>query len=546
MQSRGALASTAVIVALLILGLYFAWPVSLGGSTAYIVTHGTSMEPRFHTGDLAIMRVSSQYHVGDIVAYHSDALHTVVMHRIVKIQNGLYTFKGDNNSWLDPDPVTKNELIGSLSRQIKGGGVWLHRARSVVPIAVGLILILAAIAITTGRKSPSERPRHGSRRENAPTSLTTTRTRTGTLVTALSAVLGLLLLTVAWLAWTGTTTKASTPGDKSTLTAAGSAATASLSAATVASPDQVVFSYSAKVKPSAAYDGTTVRSPDPIFRKVTESVDVHFDYTGAPGSVAVTGILSAPSGWHTSIKLAPTVTFAGDHYAGTVHLNIAVLAARAQAAAKVTAFPTSLLTMAVQPSFTAVGAKPWAAPLKLNITPLQLTVANGPASLTVTAPNAPAAVTPPTAASNANAHSVVLLGRRIPRSTAAVLAVVILLGSAASGTLLLLRKRRERNDSEADSIKKRHAALLVAVAPMPVASGRPVVDVADMATLVKLADRYGLLILHWARSGIETFMIQDQNTTYRYRAADAEPRNSGRHRPGGDRHADDLGAASLF
>jgi hypothetical protein len=120
----------------------------------------------------------------------------------------------------------------------------------------------------------------------------------------------------------------------------------------------------------------------------------------------------------------------------------------------------------------------------------------------------------------------VILGRRIPLSTAALLAAVLLAGSAASGTVLLLRRRRARNDSEADRIKKRHAPLLVPVAPMPVAAGRPVVDVVDMTTLAKLAERYGLLILHWSRSGVETFVVQDQNTTYRYRATDTEPRST--------------------
>lgn len=40
--------------------------------------------------------------------------------------------------------------------------------------------------------------------------------------------------------------------------------------------------------------------------------------------------------------------------------------------------------------------------------------------------------------------------------------------------------------------------------------------------LVKLAERYRLLVLHWSRSNVETFVVQDESTTYRYRAA-AEP-----------------------
>ena len=54
-----------------------------GGGTTYLATHGTSMEPRFPTGDLAILRPADSYAVGDVVAYWSESLDTIVMHRIV-------------------------------------------------------------------------------------------------------------------------------------------------------------------------------------------------------------------------------------------------------------------------------------------------------------------------------------------------------------------------------------------------------------------------------------------------------------------------------
>jgi hypothetical protein len=71
--------------------------------------------------------------------------------------------------------------------------------------------------------------------------------------------------------------------------------------------------------------------------------------------------------------------------------------------------------------------------------------------------------------------------------------------------------------TEATRIRRRYAALLVAVAPMPHPPGRPVIEVADFATLARLAERYGLLVLHWSRSGVDTFVVQDDATTYRFR-----------------------------
>jgi hypothetical protein len=58
---------------------------------------------------------------------------------------------------------------------------------------------------------------------------------------------------------------------------------------------------------------------------------------------------------------------------------------------------------------------------------------------------------------------------------------------------------------------------MVPVEPMSTPPGRPVVTVTDITTLVKLAERYRLLVLHWERSGIETFVVQDENTTYCFR-----------------------------
>ena len=51
------------------------WPANLGGRTTFVSTHGTSMIPRFHAGDLAIVQPARDYRVGEIAAYHSTTLH---------------------------------------------------------------------------------------------------------------------------------------------------------------------------------------------------------------------------------------------------------------------------------------------------------------------------------------------------------------------------------------------------------------------------------------------------------------------------------------
>src|SRR4051794_11750693 len=84
----------------------------LAGGVRLATTHGTSMLPTVHTGDMAVVRPAGEYRVGDVVAYRSAVLHTAVLHRIVAIDDGTFTLKGDNNRTVDSEFVTKRQIIG--------------------------------------------------------------------------------------------------------------------------------------------------------------------------------------------------------------------------------------------------------------------------------------------------------------------------------------------------------------------------------------------------------------------------------------------------
>ena len=118
------------------------------GEVALVTTHGVSMEPRFHTGDLAIVVPASEYHVGDIVGYHSPLLHIVVLHRIVAEHAGLFTFKGDNNNFLDPVKVPSSAIEGRLWARVPHAGIVLGWVRS--PLGLG-ILAFVLFSLRRGR-----------------------------------------------------------------------------------------------------------------------------------------------------------------------------------------------------------------------------------------------------------------------------------------------------------------------------------------------------------------------------------------------------------
>lgn len=316
----------------------------------------------------------------------------------------------------------------------------------------------------------------------APPALRTTAAATG--------VVGVLGLALAVLAWVGP----------------------SVAMATTQAPANrsMVFSYSAEVPLTAAYDGTTVTSPDPVFRTVAHSVDVHFAYRGVAGRAGVTAELSTSSGWHSTVPLAKQVDVAGDGSASTVRLDLAALDARARAAEVATGMSASQLAVDVVPAVQSAGREQFAPKLHLTLSTQQLVLDGGAASLTVT----DSATVKHSAAA---ARLLNLAGRSVPVAIARVISVVLVGAALLAAALLLVLLRRTSPTSEGAEIRARYRPLLVAVEPMPTPPTRPVVDVTEFATLAKLAERYGLLVLHWSRSGVETFVVQDEGTTYRYR-----------------------------
>src|SRR3954452_11876638 len=152
-------ASISAAVALVLAAVWAFWPQPLGGGTTYVSTHGISMEPRFHTGDLAILRSAPSYAVGDVVAYRSVSLNTVVMHRIVDLDGDRFVIQGDNNDWLDQDHPSRDQVLGTLFVRIPQGGKVLASVTS--PAGVGLV---AAVGIALLGAAHRPRSRHAVRR----------------------------------------------------------------------------------------------------------------------------------------------------------------------------------------------------------------------------------------------------------------------------------------------------------------------------------------------------------------------------------------------
>ena len=471
------------------------------GQIAIVTTHGVSMNPVYYQGDLVIVARASSYSVGDIAAYELSGKGEVALHRIIGGNGDAFIFKGDNNQSIDPTRPRGDELVGRAVLHIPQGGLWLQTLTS--PPVLGLL----AFALLTGGGAAATTRHRRKRRRTAVSRHISTRPGPHRILgslpaslrssAALGAIFAIMGGSLGALAWSG-------PLEESSISHVKTGA-------------RMDFSYSAAVGQSAAYDGTTAASPDPVFRKLTNTVDVHFTYHGEPGTVTVTAELSTPGGWHSSVPLTGPATFTVNDYEGSVRLDLATLEARAQAASAVTGLPSGPLSIALTPQVkTATGAD-FQPELKLNLTPLQLALTGAPDTLTVrdTTTTQQAIMAPRTIAWN---------GVGISAAAARFVSVVLLATALVIGAIIVIFARRTAPADEGAAIRRRYASLLVRVHPMPAPQGRPIIDVTTFPTLAKLAERYGLLVLHWARSGVETFIVQDENITYRYRAgADPAP-----------------------
>jgi signal peptidase I len=486
---------TVILLVVMLLSVLLAGAMATG-RVGYVITNGISMNPIYYQGDLVVIAKADSYHVGEIVAYRVPAKHLVILHRIIGGNASGFVMKGDNNQSIDPTHPTASQVVGHAVLHLSHGGLWLKRLTSPAALALIAFFLVAgggAVVLPRHRRRKRAASRHTATRPSSQklASLATTPQWLRSAAVGI-AVVGIAGAALASLAWTGPATKLAT-----------SMVPASLS---------MRFSYTASVPQTPAYDGTTVTSPDPVFRKLTNTVDVHFAYQGTPGTVAVAAELSNPSGWHSTISLAAPETFRATHYEGSVPLDLTSLDARAQAAAAVTGLPAEPLTVTVVARVNTANGAHFAPTLPLSLSPLQLTLTGGSKALVT---QDFTAVQQTTTVS----RMIGALGRHITVATARTLSEILLLAALLGAAVLALIARRSAPMSEGAGIRRRYGPLLVRVHPMVIPPDRPVVDVTEFATLARLAEQYGLVVFHWSFNDAETFIVQDQGATYRYRTS---------------------------
>ena len=497
---------TATIIVVAGAAWLFLAPTRIGGSTTYVATSGVSMQPRFHTGDLALVRPVDHYHVGMIVAYHSSLLKVVVLHRIVAIHNGRYTFKGDNNNFLDPVHPTRSELMGALWVRIPHGGRILHAVHS--PVTVILLCVFVGLLLVGG----SEKRRRGRRRRNRPAASSphkpVHRTRDdGSMAPSLRSLLtGVAAGAAAFLVVGGFAL--SHPTMKSVTHPVPYSQTAT-------------FEYHATAPRGVVYPNGTVNTGDPIFLALVHRIGVKVGYRfNAPLASGVRGTeqlllnLTGPTGWSRIIPLTPVRHFRGTRSSIAATVALAPIQSLLAAVTKQTGMSgvygtTIAITLAAHVHGTVAGRpvdQAYTGIQNFTLQPLQLqaATAGGFASKKGSVP-----------IDSTVGNPFRLFGATLSYSTLAWIGLLgfILCGAAIVPLAVLLR--RNRAFDEAARIRARYAHLLV---PILIGEdlGWPPVDVTNFKALVRLAEAAGQVILHHQADAVDTYLVNDNGTVYRY------------------------------
>jgi signal peptidase I len=512
LKTIGAAASLVlVVVAWIVLA-----PSSLGGSVDYTITTGNSMEPRIESGDLAVVRRSATYSVGDVIAYHSASLDQTVLHRIVDIDDGRYVTQGDANDWLDTDRPTADEIHGRLWVRIPALGGVVTQLRS--PAALAALAVGAGAIVAAARLRPARKGRHR---------------RTGG---AIGSVRDLLAphrdQVVPWL------------GVLAVLAAGVAAVSFTRSSTTEVARDityrqQGAFSYSATAPTGPVYQDPDLTTGDTVFLQLVDEVDVRFDYrflTDAAAEVQGSGSLVAElgdaEGWSRTIRLTGKEPVVDGRLELTSTLDLAALQSTIESAEALTGVSRSSYTVNVVADVRVDGTvtgipvtERLASPMTFQLDDLRLRMLSAGAQLE---PRQAGSVV----VTNRQRATLGVLGQSISVASARGISIVVLLAALAG--LGLVGLATSRRDLDADAvIVARNRHLFVPVARLAEPAGA--VEVDDLDVLVRLADQYERLVLHAPADTGHLYLLDDRGTAYVHRRAGSAPEAPGSTTDAGSR-----------
>ena len=480
----------------------FLAPPALGGSTRWVVTQGSSMEPMLHAGDLALVRAGGDVERGDVVLYEHPRLGAHVLHRIVRVEGGRYVLKGDNNGFVDDVRPSADTIDGRLWVTLPRAGALLMWMRQPLPLAV-IVFALAffalggAAAFAAARRQSPRVSRVGTPRADGG------GTAQAALTVAIACSLGFALL--AGLSHTRPATRAQSVPD---------------AYAHVGS-----FSYGAPVEPSDVYPDGRVDPGEAAFLSLVPALDVAFEYrleseaaSSVRGTTELRAVLSDGGGWTREIPLAEPAAFVGRNARSVGTLDVQSLVSIVDGMKTLTGSGTTTFSLAVVADVVMRGKVDGAAvrssfspslPLLLDTVSLRPDSTDG-SPLTARRAEAVAVQVP---------VSMALGGLGVPVGEARTISLLGLLVSLLVVALCAGAFRRTRGRGEPSQLASFFGDRLITISRPPSVEPDRVTELHDAESLCRLAEHLDRVVLHWRNGRDHTYEVDDAGSVFRYRVS---------------------------
>jgi hypothetical protein len=287
-----------------------------------------------------------------------------------------------------------------------------------------------------------------------------------------------------------------------------------------------LFSYSATGAP-VIYDTEEVRSGEPVFPRLTCSLDVAFTYNvfgdqlqGISGSYQlIARVMDEQSGWQRTIPMNQKTAFSGNSFSTISNLDLCQIVSLVNMLEQETGLRANSYTLEIIPQVvmtaSAVGNQ------ILDSFEPRLVFRFDKVHFSLSTPNGqedPLQLSKQSSADNSSreANTLPVLGWEPTIGTTRAIASLGLVFSLIGLLIVGARFYATAQQSQEALIRLRYGALLVNVYERDLEPASRPVDVTTIDELAKLAERHNTVILHMTLKFRHCYLVQCNGLTYRY------------------------------
>lgn len=296
---------------------------------------------------------------------------------------------------------------------------------------------------------------------------------------------------------------------------------------------QVTFSYRGNAAPGPVYPAGLVNTGDPVFLQLVHQLRVQADYsltTSAPVQLAGTQQLilrmTGPTGWTREEPLTPFKHFTGTQFRAAATLDLDSIQSLVKQIQKLTGMSSpDGYTLAVVPQVHVIGtvsghtaAGSFEPKLNFQLAPPQLRPSAAVSDSGQLQPNYSPAEHGSVATTSTVPNRVSLAGASVSVDTLWAISIGGFLLSVLSVVLLSVLVKRSEPFGEAGKIQAQFGHLIVPIAGTADDLAWAPFDVPNIDALVRLAQACDRLILHYREGTLDTYLVNDEGTVYRYQS----------------------------